>query len=161
MGKVVNKITFIMTWPRDLLKSQAKVVVHIDKIVKFLVRQAVANLCSKANVLQLRSHPLDDTHCETSRTASFCSAGVLEPNIIHQDAAGASAIELVTNIFEICNRETTVVYGVTLTWACLWVNRRPPCHFSAKLTMLLAKHLSLLQCLHGGLDIRHALKCIL
>jgi hypothetical protein len=32
---------------------------------------------------------------------------VLEPNIIHQDAAGASATELVTNIFEICNTETT------------------------------------------------------
>jgi hypothetical protein len=86
---------------------------------------------------------------------------VLEPNIIHQDDPGAIAIELVTNIFENCNRETTVVYVVTLTWACLWVNRRPSCHISAKLAKLLAKHLSLLQCLHGGLDIRHALKCIL
>jgi hypothetical protein len=78
---------------------------------------------------------------------------VLEPNIIHQDVVGASATELLTNIFKICNRETIVVYEVTLTWACLWVNRRPPCHFSAKLVMLLAKHLSLLQCLHDGLDI--------
>jgi hypothetical protein len=62
MGKVVNKITFITTWGGDLLKSQAKVVVHVDKLVKFLVRQAVATfVCSKAKVLQLRSHPLDDT----------------------------------------------------------------------------------------------------
>jgi hypothetical protein len=86
---------------------------------------------------------------------------VVEPNIIHQDAAGASATELVTKIFEICNRETTMAYGGSLTWACPRVNRRPSCHISAKLAKLLAKHLSLLQCLHSGLDIRHALKCIL
>jgi hypothetical protein len=52
MGKVVNKITFITTWGGDLLKCQAKVVVHVDKLVKFLVRQAVATfVCSKAKVL--------------------------------------------------------------------------------------------------------------
>jgi hypothetical protein len=45
MDKVVNKITFIMTWGGDILKSEAKVVVHVDKLVQFLVRQAVANLC--------------------------------------------------------------------------------------------------------------------
>jgi hypothetical protein len=45
MGKVVNKITFITTWGGDILKSEAKVLVHVDKLVKFLVRQTVANLC--------------------------------------------------------------------------------------------------------------------
>jgi hypothetical protein len=45
MGKVVNKITFITTWGGDILKSEVKVVVHVDKLVQFLVRQAVANLC--------------------------------------------------------------------------------------------------------------------
>jgi len=32
-------------WAGDLLKSETKVVVDIDKLIKFLVRQPIANLC--------------------------------------------------------------------------------------------------------------------
>jgi len=46
MGQLVNEITFFThRWTRDLLKSETKVVVDIDKLVKFLVRQTIANLC--------------------------------------------------------------------------------------------------------------------
>ena len=57
--------------------------------------------------------------------------------------------------------KTTISYGLALTWGCLWIHRHSHCHFTAKLANLLPKHLKLLQCLHGALDIRHALKCIL
>jgi len=55
-------------------------------------------VCSKSKVLQFRSHPLDEQHCETSLMARYCSFGVLDPNIIHHDAACAT--EYVSNIFE-------------------------------------------------------------
>jgi hypothetical protein len=46
MGQLVNEITFFThRWAGDLLKSETKVVVDIDKLVKFLVRQPIANLC--------------------------------------------------------------------------------------------------------------------
>ena len=46
MGQLVNEITFFThRWAGDLLKSQTKVVVDIDKLVKFLVRQPIENLC--------------------------------------------------------------------------------------------------------------------
>ena len=45
MGQLVNKITFITLRPGYLLKSQSKVVVDIHKLVQFLVRQLIANLC--------------------------------------------------------------------------------------------------------------------
>src|SRR6185312_8825327 len=45
MGQLVNEITFFThQWAGDLLKSETKVVVDIDKLVKFLVRQPIANL---------------------------------------------------------------------------------------------------------------------
>src|SRR6185312_13790561 len=46
MGQLVNEITFFThQWTRDLLKSETKVIVDIDKLIKFLVRQSIANLC--------------------------------------------------------------------------------------------------------------------
>src|SRR6185369_1121988 len=45
MGQLVNEITFFThRWAGDLLKSETKVVIDIDKLVKFLVRQPIANL---------------------------------------------------------------------------------------------------------------------
>src|SRR6185312_14846596 len=55
----------------------------------------------------------------------------------------------------------TILYGTTLTWGCLWVHRHPHCHITAILANFLPKHVKLLQCLDGALEIRHALKCIL
>ena len=44
-GPAVNEITFFThRWAGDLLKSETKVVVDIDKLAKFLVRQPIANL---------------------------------------------------------------------------------------------------------------------
>jgi hypothetical protein len=44
LAKMLNNITFIITPIRDILKSQPKVVVDIDKLFKFLVCQPVLNL---------------------------------------------------------------------------------------------------------------------
>jgi hypothetical protein len=44
LAKMLNNITFIITPIRDILKSQPKVVVDIDMLVKFLVCQPVSNL---------------------------------------------------------------------------------------------------------------------
>src|SRR6266542_4291330 len=41
----------------------------------------------KANVLQFRSQPLDEAHCETRRSASFVSVGVDDLNMDHHSAA--------------------------------------------------------------------------
>jgi hypothetical protein len=45
---------------------------------------------SKANVLQLRSQPLEEQHRGTNLKVSFCNVGVSEPNMAHHDAAKSS-----------------------------------------------------------------------
>jgi hypothetical protein len=41
---MLNNITFIITPIRGVLKSQPKVVVDIDKLIKFLACQPISNL---------------------------------------------------------------------------------------------------------------------
>ena len=59
MVQLVNEITFFThRWAGDLPKSQMKVVVDIDKLVNFLVRQPIANLCmqqGKSSLVPLAS----------------------------------------------------------------------------------------------------------
>ena len=59
MDQLVNEITFFThLWAGDLLKSETKVVVDIDKLIKFLVRQPIANSAaafSRLNLSRTRS----------------------------------------------------------------------------------------------------------